>query len=249
MILNSQINLRAEPVGKTSEQVLQLATDIVTDLAPLHRLMANWHSMPASPKDSPAPLSDRDTVLARMESEIEKNRKLYGDFDELGASLTISNVDNNRDWRSPGVVVLGLNPMTGFFSLQLKGIEPFGGAAPDVMRDSLNVLVRRIGPKFANTDVKSRTRDKGLVAYQFNRRLYRHREFFGWMGFVPAELPHDRIRDAAAVYPVPGHGTVIVSVPGLFDPADDAQVDKAHRVEMDLASYDLLPVLDPNLKE
>lgn len=109
-------------------------------------------------------------------------------------------------------------------------------------------LTKRIHPTFAYTDVKTRPNENGLVTYQFKSRPYQHREFLGWMGFVPANITHDHIRDAHAVYPAEGLGTVIVSVPGIFYPADDAQVDKAHRVEMSLASYDLSPVLDPNLK-
>ncbi|KAG0732105.1 hypothetical protein G6F23_014649 [Rhizopus arrhizus] len=116
------------------------------------------------------------------------------------------------------------------------------------MVNALIGLVKTIRPSFACVDVKSRTPEKGLVTYQIDRRLYQHREFFGWMGFVPAQITHAQIRDAHAVHPVDGLGTVIVSVPGVFDPTDDAQGDKVHRVEMDLASYDLLPVADPNLK-
>jgi len=109
-------------------------------------------------------------------------------------------------------------------------------------------MVKVVDPIFAGTDVKARSPDKAVVDYQLDRRLYQHRRFFGWMGFVPAQITHAQIRDAHAVHPIDGLGTVIVSVPGVFDPTDEAQVDKVHRVEIDLASYDLLPVTDPNLK-
>ncbi|WP_277872352.1 hypothetical protein [Vulcaniibacterium tengchongense] len=34
---------------------------------------------------------------------------------------------------------------------------------------------------------------------------------------------------------------------GVFDSTDDAQVKQVHRVEMPLAYYQLLPVIDPGL--
>ncbi|WP_414495846.1 hypothetical protein [Stenotrophomonas maltophilia] len=54
--------------------------------------------------------------------------------------------------------------------------------------------------------------------------------------------------DAHAVRPVDGLGTDLVAVPGMFEPCDDAQGDKVHRVEMDPASYELLAVTYPNPK-
>ncbi|MGD3143936.1 Imm52 family immunity protein [Xanthomonas oryzae pv. oryzicola] len=86
------------------------------------------------------------------------------------------------------------------------------------------------------------------MSYQFDKKLFPHRHYFGWMGFVPVELSHAQIRDADEVVPVPGKGAIIVSVPGLLDPADPAQVEQAHRVEMQLAHYNLLPVTDPDLR-
>ncbi|MGS0604695.1 hypothetical protein ACQEPW_021785 [Xanthomonas oryzae pv. oryzicola] len=69
------------------------------------------------------------------------------------------------------------------------------------------------------------------------------------MGFVPTELSHAQIRDADEVIAVPGKGTIIVTVPGLFDPTDAAQVEQVHRVEMQLAHYNLLRVTDPDVRD
>ncbi len=69
------------------------------------------------------------------------------------------------------------------------------------------------------------------------------------MGFVPTELSHAQIRDADEMIAVPGKGTIIVTVPGLFDPTDAAQVEQVHRVEMQLAHYNLLRVTDPDLRD
>ncbi|KAG1578639.1 hypothetical protein G6F46_015761 [Rhizopus delemar] len=38
-----------------------------------------------------------------MEQDVGKDRRRFGDFETLGASLTLANVDNDRDWRKPGL--------------------------------------------------------------------------------------------------------------------------------------------------
>ncbi|HEL4297969.1 immunity 52 family protein [Stenotrophomonas sp. GD03930] len=248
MIVSAQTNMRTDPVSRTPDQLLSLAVQATQRLAPLHPLMARWYALPSNAKEKSIPFENTGAILARMERNIEKDRDRFGDFDELGASLLLANVDNDRDWRTPGLVVLGLDPTLGSHKFRLVGIEPFGEAAPNLMLNAMIGLVEEVKPRYACTDVKAMTHEKALVTYQLDRRLYQHRRYFGWMGFVPAQITHAQIRDAHAVHPVDGLGTVIVSVPGVFDPTDDAQVDKVHRVEMDLASYDLLPVADPNLK-
>ena len=248
MIIDVQACLKSRPVSRSPLEVAELVGSIVGELSPLHAQMRQWYTMPGGPREKILSLEERDAVLKMMGTDVEKTRRDLGDFRDLGASLMISNVARSRDWRNPGLVVLDVNPMTGFHRLRMAGLEAFGEGFPGLMLQSLMVLVEKLTPVFANVDVKARTPETGLVDYQLDRRLYQHREFFGWMGFVPAQITHAQIRDAHAVHPIDGLGTVIVSVPGVFDPTDEAQVDKVHRVEMDLASYDLLPVTDPNLK-
>ncbi|PTA73182.1 MULTISPECIES: Imm52 family immunity protein [unclassified Stenotrophomonas] len=248
MILSAQTALWTTPVARSPEDVVHLARNLAHHLAQQHPLMKRWYALPSDPSAKAISLEDTDALTGRMKEAIEQSRRRSGDYPGLGASLCLANVDNDRDWRKPGVVVLELDPTTGFNCFSLEGIEPFGASTPSLMLNALMEMVRVVNPVFAATDVKARSSEKGLIDYQLDRRLYQHRRFFGWMGFVPAQITHAQIRDAHAVHPVDGLGTVIVSVPGMFNPCDDAQVDKVHRVEMDLASYDLLPVTDPNLK-
>ncbi|AWH44063.1 Imm52 family immunity protein [Stenotrophomonas sp. ZAC14A_NAIMI4_1] len=248
MIIDAQTNFCTTPGSRSPEQVLTMAVNITKGLARICPSMTDWYALPSSREERTVSLKDSEAILMKMARKIEGLRTRFGDYEELGASIILSNVDNNRDWRKPGVVVLSLNPRNGSSYFRISGIEPFGEAVSSIMLNAMICLVKEMKPAFACTDVKAETPDKGLVAYQFDRRLYQHREFFGWMGFVPAQITHAQIRDAHAVHPVDGLGTVIVSVPGVFDPTDDAQVDKVHRVEMDLASYDLLPVTDPSIK-
>lgn len=109
------------------------------------------------------------------------------------------------------------------------------------------MLVEQIPLTFANTDVKAKVGDENRL-YQLDHALYQHREYFGWMGFIPQIIRPEDMKDAAEVIRVGDRGTVIVSVPGVFDLADPKQVKQVHRVEMQLAHFNLLPVTDPSLE-
>jgi len=248
MIIGAQINLRTSAVSRTPEEVLSKAVDLTERLARLHPLMKRWYSLPSRRKEKCIALEDSAAMLYSMERDIEKMRRQLGGFEGFGASLLLANVDNDRDWREPGLVVLNVSPGGGWTSLRINGLEPFGEDISSIMLGAMIESVKVIQPDFASTDVKGRSPESELICYQMDRRLYQHRQFFGWMGFVPAQVDHAQLPDAHAVHPIDGLGTVIVSVPGVFDPCDDAQVERVHRVEMDLASYDLLPVTDPHFK-
>lgn len=248
MILDAQINLRTSAVSRTPEEVLSKTLELTERLARLHPLMKRWYALPSRRKEAYIALEDSAAMLYRMERGIEKTRRRFGGFEGFGASLLLANVDNDRDWREPGVVVLSLRPGLGVHSLSIEGLEPFGEDISSIMLDAMIESVKIIQPEFACTDVKARSPEGELICYQLDRRLYGYREFFGWMGFVPAQVDHTQLPDAHAVHAVDGLGTVIVSVPGVFDPCDDTQVERVHRLERDLASRDLLPVTDPHFK-
>ena len=248
MIISVQANLRTTPVGRSAEEVLRLAVLATKALDPLHPSLKNWFALPSSRKSKYVPIGERDALIKQMGRDIERDRRSFGDFEGLGASLSLANVNNDRDWRKPGLAVLGIDPTAGFSKFRLGELQALGMEAPDLMLKALVELVKIVRPSFACVDVKSRTPEKGLVSYQIDRRLYQHREFFGWMGFVPAQITHAQIRDAHAIHAVDGLGTVIVSVPCVFDPCDDTQVERVHRLERDLACRDLLPLTDPHFK-
>ncbi|HFT6991484.1 TPA: Imm52 family immunity protein [Stenotrophomonas maltophilia] len=248
MILDAQVILRTSIVSRTPDEVLSKALDLTERLARLHPLMKRWYALPSRRKEACIALEDSAAMLYRMERDIQKTRRRFGGFEGFGASLTLANVDNDRDWREPGVVVLSLRPSLGVHSLSIEGLEPFGEDISSIMLGAMIELVKVIQPDFACTDVKARSPESELTYYQIHRRQYKHRDFFGWMGYVPARVDQTQLPDAHAVHAVDGLGTVIVSVPGVFDPCDDTQVERVHRVERDLASRDLLPVTDPHFK-
>ena len=248
MILDAQINLRTSIVSRTPDEVLSKALDLTERLSRLHPLMKRWYSLPSRRKEKCIALEDSAAILYRMERDIEKTRRQFGGFEGFGASLLLAKVDNDRDWREPGLVVLNVSPGLGLHSVGIEGLDPFGDEISSIMLGAMIESVKVIQPDFACTDVKAKSPESELINYQLHRRLYGHREFLGWMGYVPARVDQTQLPDAHAVHAVDGLGTVIVSVPGVFDPCDDTQVERVHRVERDLASRDLLPVTDPHFK-
>ncbi len=85
------------------------------------------------------------------------------------------------------------------------------------------------------------------MLYSYDRSVYRHREFLGWMGFVhdgltPAQLP-EAVRTEWH-----GAGTLILATE-LLDLSSSAAVEQVNRVEMKLAERGLLPLTDARLGE
>lgn len=231
MILGAQINLRTPAACRTPEEVLVKAVDLTERLARLHPLMKRWYALPSRRKEKCIALEDSAAMLYMMERDIEKMRRRFDGFEGFGASLLLANVDNDRDWRKPGVVVLGVRPSLGRHSLSIDGLEPFGDEISSITLGAMIESVKVIQPDFACTDVKARSPESELIYYQIHRRQYGHRDFLGWMGYVPTRVEHALLPDAHAVHAVDGLGTVIVSVPGVFDPCNDTQVERVHRVE------------------
>lgn len=83
------------------------------------------------------------------------------------------------------------------------------------------------------------------MLYSYDRSVYRHREFMGWMGFVhealtPAQLPE------AVRMERHGAGTLILATE-LLDLSSSAAVEQVNYVEMKLAERGLLPLTDARL--
>ncbi|AKO02821.1 hypothetical protein ADT27_14900 [Xanthomonas oryzae] len=152
--------------------------------------------------------------------------------------------------KEPGRSVISFTPWDGAFSIDM--LDPQKRFGEELTRrifvQTLSSVASLLPLKFAAADTKVH-RDGKSILYQIDKKLFPHRQYFGWMGFVPTELSHAQIRDADEVIAVPGKGTIIVTVPGLFDPTDAAQVEQVHRVEMQLAHYNLLRVTDPDVRD
>lgn len=250
MILSVQSIHTIERAALSPEALYDRVEALAEDIASIHPHLAGWYDFPASQDDRVVPFADRSAIVGRMAEQAAKDKAEYRALEEAGgANLSLTTASTDREWRQPGVVTLDYKPALGQARFTIDLPEPvFGEELERVMREALVAMVQRFSSSFAKTDVKARGADRQPVLYQLDKRLYQHRDFIGWMGFVPVDLPHAQIRDAYETIPVPGKGTVVVAVPGVFDPTDGGHVEKVHRVEMDLASYDLLPVLDPNLR-
>jgi len=248
MIVTTQNEVLFTRLQWPAVEVYDAAARIIAKLARLDPQFVTWHDMPTSGKDPGAMFDDREKMLERLDADIERRVKEYPDWPDAKSAHLALTTGVGPNWRKAGRAELVIDTFSGrgVFSLR-EPDKAYGKATPSILKAAMSALVEELDPTFGNNDIKVKTAEGELVSYRFNRRLYQHRQFFGWLGYVPVDLPHARIRDAYETIKA-GKGTIVVSVPGLFDPADDAQVDKAHRVEMDLASYELLPVIDPNLK-
>lgn len=249
MILSIQINLRIPKVAVSPETAYTTVQQLTSSLSGVHKNFEIWHDSPSSPKDRAIPFSDKPSILDRIQRTIERHNQEFGPSpDGDGAMLLLSTAASEREWQKAGRADLDYSPNNGMASFYLKQPEStYGVDTASIVKKVLENMVRHVSPTFAATDVKSKILNGGYITYRFNRRLYQHREYFGWMGFVPQVLRSEDVSDAHEVIPVGDKGTVIVSVPGVFDPSDGAQVDKVHRVEMQLAHYNLLPVTDQSL--
>lgn len=246
MIVTTQHTFRLPPAERSPEEAYGLAQQAIGALAQLRSEWGRWHDLPRSSSDPGARFDDRASMLARMAEDAEKKAREFPQLPVQGASISVT-TGVGRDWRRAGRADLSIDPAAGRAVFRLR--EPdkaFGDQTASLLRASLVSLVNVLQPVFANNDVKVRQQGE-LMTYQFDQKLYPHREFLGWMGFVPAQLRQEQLRDAHEVLPVEGRGSVVVAVPGMFNPADPAQVAAVHRVEMQLAHFELLPVTDPAL--
>ncbi|WP_238692483.1 Imm52 family immunity protein [Xanthomonas oryzae] len=240
-----------EPGIWTPERTLDFVCSLIEVLGKSHPSLTEWKDLRQGPKDVAVSLTERDAILARINRKIDRNRTSYPGLPYVeSAELNVTNALTPSAWQKPGCATLFFKPWNGLMTLEVCDADESLGAAlaRQVFLSACRTAISMAPITFASTDIQSAHGDRE-VSYQFDKKLFPHRQYFGWMGFVHVELSHAQIREADEVVPVPGKGTIIISVPGLLDPADPAQVEQAHRVEMQLAHYNFLPVTDPDLRD
>ncbi|AKO21654.1 hypothetical protein ACU11_00395 [Xanthomonas oryzae pv. oryzicola] len=242
-----------EPASWSPEKTYDLIQKVTHTLGQVHPSLRQWRDMQQAAKDKTAEFSDRETVLTRIRQGIARAQQAYPTMPHVdSAELNVTNAVGSIKWQKPGCAIVSFKPWAGEVSLEMFDADLEGTIGPTAARkifsQFLKAILDMLSPSFAATDVQS-VRDEEEVIYQLDKKLFPHRQYFGWMGFVPTELSHAQIRDADEMIAVPGKGTIIVTVPGLFDPTDAAQVEQVHRVEMQLAHYNLLRVTDPDVRD
>src|SRR5690606_16178538 len=117
-----------------------------------------------------------------------------------------------------------------------------------VRRDILAAIARNWELSSARTNVYSAGQTAETSRnYETHLKVFPHRDYIGWMGYIPHELAADELPEAAELVPIKGMGTVIVTVADNFDLDNPTHVAQANKVEVKLAELGMLPVVDKSL--
>lgn len=79
--------------------------------------------------------------------------------------------------------------------------------------------------------------------YAMQHRVFPHRQWGGWMIFVPQPVRHQDIPQAARVIDIVGKGAAVVTTEEPFDDTNPAHVKRANEIEIRMVELELLPEL------
>jgi hypothetical protein len=194
------------------------------------------------------PLLNRDTYLRQAARDIGDDEEI-GQPTESGFAANVTTASNEATWNQGGHIMLKFSPRTGIVQIQ---ISELGTGRERTYMDVRNMFLstcRILDVCFANCDVDSPDpARKGAreTIYSIDKRVFPHREFLGWMGFVKKEIETAEIPEADELITLPEkEGTMIIAVADRFDVNNAAHIEKAQRVEMRLVDIGALPVTDP----
>ncbi|HDS1127324.1 TPA: immunity 52 family protein [Stenotrophomonas maltophilia] len=201
----------------------------------------------------PVPYADKERFIEMLAFNAEQDQQEYpGSPAPSGAGTSLTTALTNREWKTPGRTSIDYTPWCGKLTLTvLRPVEAFGSeeAAPTICR-CVAAIAETIDTTFMATDVVCpAATGKRYETYYLNHRLFPHRRWLGWMGFVPVLVPHRFIPEAAKMEVVKGRGTIIVTVDEPFDLHNPDHIKRAHQVELRMANAGLLDVTDTSLLE
>ncbi|MBN6149345.1 immunity 52 family protein [Xanthomonas sp. AmX2] len=228
----------------TAEQAYEEAAGWVERLASTHEDFCDWWAVPAGPKDPFVSFSDRQAIVSRIQADDQMDQEFPGAPSQGSNGVLLTNAGSEKEWAKRGKVSLSITPSAGDVRLGVSGIEKLYSPPVDVVWALLKALVSDTRTRFAQTNIKQRVINE-LLLYSVDRAPFPHREFLGWMGYVPQALTTEQVPNAAKLERQ-GKGTLILSTP-LLDLSDPAAIEQANQVEMSLVDLDLLPVTDPYL--
>ena len=169
-----------------------------------------------------------------------------------GAGANLTTARTHKEWNTPGCTTINYWPWFGQLTMEIDApIEAFGeSVAPSIVRRCIAAIAQTIEVKFISTDVVGpKPEGKGYETYFISHRLFPHRRWLGWMGFVPELVPRKFIPEAAAMEVVKGRGTIIVAVDEPLDLRNPDHLKRVHQVELRMANAGLLDITDPSLLE
>lgn len=216
-----------------------------------------WYFTPATAEESKLPwisVEDRGAFLARSMKEYAETLREWPEY-PFGFTAVLSSASDEQAFKiKEGRCSLTFSP--GHGRIQLEILKP-DLAWPqrnvtEMMKNILSAVIDAGSVEFASVDVEQAPRrdgQRGTDSFSFDFRTFPHRQFLGWMGFVPKVLTPQDIPQAAEVIPLPEkHGSVVVAVDDTFDVHNPEHIKRAQQVEMRLVDLDALPVIDPSFK-
>lgn len=224
-------------------------------LAALDPLLSKdgWYRVPHSAQENEGPwvpCSD-DAFLRQTARDMGEG---VGPWSEAidGYAALITNAKNQAAWEESDRTVIDFAPHRGVVRIETAAPK---GASDVVYSDARARFLKacsHLDVTYAFCDFTSSPRPNGArgdTYYGSDHRVFEHREFLGWMGFVRETVTPDDIAEADDVTPLAPGGTLIVSVADAFDVHNPAHIQKAQRVEMRLADLGLLPFTDTRFVE
>lgn len=210
-----------------------------------------WYRLPVSLEEGTGPwtpVADADVYLRQIARDMgEEAEKWPGEKSAFDVLVTTA-VDA-ANYGENGRVLMTFAPSDGLVAINM--IEPDASDAEiyDHVRGVFLAACRHLDLIFACCDFARSPRPDGSAgetSYGVDLRVFPHREFFGWMGFVKEMVLPDQVPEADELVPIRENGgTVIIAVAHAFDVHNAMHIEKAQRVEMRLVDLDVLPVTDP----
>lgn len=247
-MLNAKFRIRAEVLD-----LMEGYRRLINLLRALDRVipMGSWHRLPSSEADGTGKwqaVADEENYLRRLARDMGEDAKRWpGTAD--GFSTTLTTACDATTWESTDRAVLKFSPRQGLISLEWLGDYVSEIMEYERSRASLQAICDVEDVLFACADRPLPTKPDGApgrTSYCVHFRVFPHREFLGWMGFVKGAVTSSEVPEADELISIPKRGgTLVVAVAGGFDIHNPAHVQQAQRVEMRLVDLDLLPVTDP----
>ncbi|WP_313160605.1 Imm52 family immunity protein [Stenotrophomonas sp.] len=226
-------------------QAWEDASEWVARIANTHPDFETWWTVPRGPRDDAIPLSQRGHVVAHIQkANTQMVQEFLGSAGEGSVGIHLTNAATDAEWMKRGKVSLAIHPGSGILRLRLGRIEEIYPSPTTLIWKLLQGLTSESRVTFAQTNVLQQVAGS-VMTYSGDRRVFHHREYLGWMGYVHAPLSADQLPHAARLERQ-GRGTLILAA-DVLDLGDHAAVEQANRTEIGLVDLGLLPVIDSSL--
>lgn len=211
-----------------------------------------WHRIPKSLDDQKASgwisVSSEDTYLRRAARDLGDDSERYPGLPG-GFSALVANAYDEASYATDGRTVISYRPPIGYVAIKIIEPDLTPTRLLEWTREIFVAACRFLQIEYGCCDRPLSPRPnggRGETYYGVDHRVFPHREFLGWMGFVKGDIESRQLPEADELIPLHEKGgTVIVAVADAFDVHNPAHVEKAQRVEMRLVDIDALPVTDP----